>query len=522
MDQIVFLPLVSSRRMGELDAVFAPKFYGVSESGPVLIGRIGVTYKGRVPAVARMSAVAAVQFYGADVSEVMRAALPEFEFIGWRASEPPAVQLMIANLPFVGFIGEGFRRDRYDATFNLPAFRAFASDAESLLIGELPTISLRGTDAVASDDNYGFCIQSAGYMWAFGAWSPVLAGEGVDLSDAAQGQYRAIVLEAAVTAVAHTVRLNIQRGVAEGASVTDLLLSATRAAIAEGVALADTPAGFARALLHVYDAVSLLNPLASSASITVAVAAGVVLAEVARDMLPAFVAEAAIAADAAAERIRAIAGVIEALLAGDLVGSQVKVIAMVSEATEALATDASQLWALARLSEGATLLMRLRFGGDVYTGWVVNTSTKAVSTYTNYPFNSFAVVGHTAFGASDEGLFELSGDSDNGEQINAAIRTVLTNLGTGRKKRVPDVYLGYTSSGGLVMKVVTTDKSDGERTEDWYKLTEQPAGTMREGRIKPGKGLSSVYWAFEMVNIDGADFEIDKIDLLPIILERRV
>jgi hypothetical protein len=40
--------------------------------------------------------------------------------------------------------------------------------------------------------------------------------------------------------------------------------------------------------------------------------------------------------------------------------------------------------------------------------------------------------------------------------------------------------------------------------------------------VKIGKGLRSRYWQFELVNIDGADFDLDTIEFHPVLLTRRV
>jgi hypothetical protein len=39
--------------------------------------------------------------------------------------------------------------------------------------------------------------------------------------------------------------------------------------------------------------------------------------------------------------------------------------------------------------------------------------------------------------------------------------------------------------------------------------------------VKMGRGVKSRYWQFTISNVDGADFEIDELVLLPIILKRR-
>ena len=45
---------------------------------------------------------------------------------------------------------------------------------------------------------------------------------------------------------------------------------------------------------------------------------------------------------------------------------------------------------------------------------------------------------------------------------------------------------------------------------------------MAESRVKPGKGYKSVYWQFELVNRNGADFEEKDMTVFPIILQRRI
>jgi hypothetical protein len=40
--------------------------------------------------------------------------------------------------------------------------------------------------------------------------------------------------------------------------------------------------------------------------------------------------------------------------------------------------------------------------------------------------------------------------------------------------------------------------------------------------VVPGKGLESRYFQMELANVNGADFEIDRLDLVPINLSRMI
>lgn len=162
---------------------------------------------------------------------------------------------------------------------------------------------------------------------------------------------------------------------------------------------------------------------------------------------------------------------------------------------------------------------RLRIFGEDYVGYVMNTRTRGVTQYENYNFNSFAELDGRYYGANDEGLYLLEGDSDGTAPISAYIRTGLTNFGTQFKKQVHDAYIGYTTDGKLLLKVITTDA--GQRKENWYSLNAKDVEATSDNRFRIAKGVKSVYWQFEVANIDGADFDISNMTVWPFVLHRR-
>lgn len=162
-----------------------------------------------------------------------------------------------------------------------------------------------------------------------------------------------------------------------------------------------------------------------------------------------------------------------------------------------------------------------RLGEEAATGWVMNTEGEMpLSEYENYDFNSFCKVGDVYLGARDEGLYLLDGDTDDGEPIQAAVRTMMLDFGSPVMKRVHNGYIGYTSTGRLMLKVRTV--SGGELKEQWYEAKELQAQAPREQMIRLGRGLRSRYWQFELVNVDGSDFELMNLELHPVYLNRRV
>jgi len=202
-----------------------------------------------------------------------------------------------------------------------------------------------------------------------------------------------------------------------------------------------------------------------------------------------------------------------------LVGNAI--IAVDTAEESALADLPSTLATLqATIEEGAGVYINIRVGEDVVEGWVLNTDTLGYSEYTNFPFNSLAAVNGRHYAVAEDGLYELTGDDDAGEPIDAAIRTGLLDLGSHFIKDAKAAYLGYTSSGKLVLKVATTAK--GQKEEWWYELKQGSAPSLRDGRVTIGRGLRAKYWQFEVVNTDGADFELDDIQVMYNILSRRI
>lgn len=168
---------------------------------------------------------------------------------------------------------------------------------------------------------------------------------------------------------------------------------------------------------------------------------------------------------------------------------------------------------------GAWVVFKL--SDEVVTGWVMNLEgEQPFSQYENYQFNSFARIGDSYLAATDEGLYVLDGDSDEGEQIDAHVTTMMLDFGTSKQKRVVSAYLGYTSNGKMVLKVRSVD--DGLLVENWYEANEKQAEAPVDGYASLGRGMKSRYWQFSLANDAGAEFEVDQLELYPLILSRRV
>ena len=222
-------------------------------------------------------------------------------------------------------------------------------------------------------------------------------------------------------------------------------------------------------------------------------------------------------------RISRVVALLEELQLEATTSAGLTIVANVDETLLLADAGDTQLSANVLLREALECFGTLSINGDVWSCWLINTESKGVARYTNFPFNSFAKAPWGAYvGATDTGLYELGGDTDDGEPITARIRSALTDFGDRRAKRVPAMYVGYTATGQMGLKVISTSEG-GVKTEDHYLLEPRPAaGGVRESRFKIGRGIASVYLGFEVVNVGGADFALDVVEWLPIRLDRRV
>lgn len=222
------------------------------------------------------------------------------------------------------------------------------------------------------------------------------------------------------------------------------------------------------------------------------------------------------------EEVRAVLDLVSEIEASDELGASLVVSTMLSSGAAFDDSIESLVDALLALEDDASFSVTLRlpgFDNDLFVGYAMNLRTAGVTQYDNYPFVDFATVGGVPLAISEDGLYRLEGDDDDGDPIAARIRTGLIDFGSEVLKRNPNMYLTLRSDGELVLKVITTDK--GYKKENWYKLDRRNAAEPVEGRFDIAKGLVGVYWGYELVNMDGADFEFETIKSWPFIVQRR-
>ena len=157
--------------------------------------------------------------------------------------------------------------------------------------------------------------------------------------------------------------------------------------------------------------------------------------------------------------------------------------------------------------------------GEAVTAWVFTLGVELppVSRYTDFGFNSFVQIGGRYYAASDEGIFELGGENDDGVDIDGYVLTGRKQQGGDRRTRTPILYLTGRSTGVLHCAVID------ESGREYDYTTERALGDIpsRE-RVKFGRGLKMTYWRYRIGNERGEDFELADAGTLVDVQQRRV
>jgi hypothetical protein len=163
----------------------------------------------------------------------------------------------------------------------------------------------------------------------------------------------------------------------------------------------------------------------------------------------------------------------------------------------------------------AAVVTGTQFVMDFTDGWAYNLDTGAASFYEGMKFNSFALIGGRYYGCNESGIHVLEGDRDGTDDIRATITLVTSRLDSDAEKMVPVAYVGARSAEPMLL----TCRVEG--AEYSYEFSRETA-TMEPARVKPGKGLRGVYWEFEVQNQNGADLELDTLEVITAPGSRRV
>lgn len=165
------------------------------------------------------------------------------------------------------------------------------------------------------------------------------------------------------------------------------------------------------------------------------------------------------------------------------------------------------------VQDGIALSAGLLLPDGSFITWATNTRTGATANYSNYEYTSFAQRGTHYLATREDGLYRLDGDTDNGVDIIAELRSGFLQFAGGKFTSFAGIYLGVHGTGALFLKLLT-----GDEKSYTYRVIAQ---NMETTKVRVGKGLRARYFAFELVS-SGQDFDLDTVEFLPLGAQRRV
>ncbi len=142
----------------------------------------------------------------------------------------------------------------------------------------------------------------------------------------------------------------------------------------------------------------------------------------------------------------------------------------------------------------------------------------AIAQWTNYNFNSFCEFNGVQLGSNEDGIYALTGDTDDGTNIDAFFELGPTNLGEDQQTKLRRLLLSGEFGGNIL---VTVSRGEGNAIE--YTLSPR-SDDMTQTTMETTLQLFHQHhnWSFAIANVDGCDFSIDMIDVLVALLARLI
>ena len=327
---------------------------------------------------------------------------------------------------------------------------------------------------------------------------------------------QAIIVKEAVDAIGSAlINGNYFGDIGEGLSVKALYVVSFLLLLSEDIDISDSSAGTVDKLVTVVEKLTALGLAPSTLSASIAVSTGFILSEGLLSGKGADVFDGIDLSEEVVQKIIGLAVQIETVKIESAVLTGMVLSLPVSESLDVFHDLSLNSILLQAINDGLAFSISFGSGGETYSGLVMNTESFGVAAYSNYPFNSFAKIGDSYYGANGNGLYLLEGESDDGENISASCMLGKSDFGTPLKTGMVEAYLGIVTDGEIILKVVTDDN-----IERWYRSNAGKT-SLDNARFKMARGVKSNYWQVGLENVDGSDFELSEIEMIRIVMSRR-
>ena len=465
--------------------------------------------------------------YGvADAETVGFAQLPALAVSG-DLSDMPEVDITfgLAYLPPLGASGTLTATALIGGEVELPAMQAMGlSDAESAGYAVLPALQAVGFSMSPARAGLTATLATP-YAWIVGlagqTITSVSATDSLAISEDPNVELIHVIVEQIRLSGAFDTLVEQLLTVRDGITLSGVVRAITVLHLSDTVQLGEKVTVTPELVVQLVDALLLASPTSSVHEINALVSTVLALLDAGADLHLALAEDGIELGDAVLYQARAYGSAIEELRLSAVASWSVVLVVTAQDAVSLSDSGVHFAEIAALVRSGVALLAHVSLADAPQIAWVMNTESRAVFTYDQWPFNSYAEFGGRHLAAGPDGIYLLAGDTDAGVPILAKVRTGLMDMGTSAKKRIESMYLGYSADGRMGLRVITTMPSGEKRAHD-YVMKLRPADAATTNRIKIGRGHASRYYAFELSNVDGSDFTLNGAELLPMILDRRI
>ena len=270
-------------------------------------------------------------------------------------------------------------------------------------------------------------------------------------------------------------------------------------AVLEGISLADLSRIVLRLIL--LDSLVCISSAQASGLFRRQVSEAVTLNDSAFKSWEKLIEDACAFAEASALTYAVMVSANDALGIADDSGRLVFINTAVNESISLLSSLSLRSILSALLQEGIGLFSFIALDGEAWECWVLNTNKFHPSIYSGFDFNSYAVFEGKAYGCKPDGIYELSGESDNGATIHSGAVLPETDFGAVNMKRFRKAFLGILGGSPAI-------KFENESDYAFYSL--------RNDTTTINRSLFGKDWTLSVMDFD----ELEFIELIPVILSR--
>lgn len=273
-----------------------------------------------------------------------------------------------------------------------------------------------------------------------------IVSESVELTPLVDALAAVLVLERVRISETYQLTATYRLALAEAIEVLDALTTARAAAVAEGVELADATA-VARAVT-VLEELGIADVLLGKATFGVTATAALRLTAALLRYIGGDISEEIEITPDLAVRLRGRPTITETVEIEDAITPLFLLSVVLEEQVDITAESLLRMIYQPTVFEGVELSIGYLSPGGGFTAWNMNTRTGAVTEYDNFEFNSFIGMGSQYIGASSLGLYELQGETDDGDDIIARIKGGFMQFGGPRLSRLKSAYIAARGNGG--------------------------------------------------------------------------